>query len=390
MKRLKICLLLHFYQPWWQFPWVLKQIVNECYRPILKLIEEFDCRHTTTARLAHGCFCFTININLVLLEHLEKDYPDVVEGFKKAIQSGKLELLGSTAQHPIMPLVPEFVQGNQITEDSDKKESCFGIKHNCQGFFLPEMAFSTNLIQLLKSYDYEWTVIDDEPFVATYGKNSVPFNSIINHDGFNVFMRSNHWSNIISSGKFSFADIKAMMEFEIPNWTGNVPAYLILAMDAETFGHHHKHLIDTFLRPMLKEWAGHKIVPIESLGAYFPEREVHYLPDGSWSTSINNIERNNPYPLWSSRMSIDRYRLWRLVNQALNHFEHAREDCLKMTSSCHWWQISRAGWEPEFMQKGAELAMNVIKEYGSADEIAFVQKDYDELMQLKKVFAHND
>ena len=30
MENLKIGLLLHFYQPWWQFPKVLEQIVAQC------------------------------------------------------------------------------------------------------------------------------------------------------------------------------------------------------------------------------------------------------------------------------------------------------------------------------------------------------------------------
>ena len=378
MKRLKIAFFLHFYQPWWQFPWKLKEIVRESYAPILDLIEEFEG------------FCFSANINLVLLTQLEEHCPDVAERFIRAIQSGRLELVGSTAQHPIMPLIPEFVQKAQIEEDTEKKENHFGIKPNCRGFFFPEMAFSISNVELLKNYGYQWTIVDDEPVVATCGKGAVPFNGILSWNDFKVFMRSNYWSNKISSGKFSFTEIKAMMEREIPGWTGNVPAYVIFAMDAETFGHHHKSLINTLLRPMLKEWAGNKIVSIESLVSDFAERKVYYLPDGSWSTSIEDIKRDNSYPLWSSRFSIDRYRLWRLVNLALAHFDQARDECLRMTSSCHWWQISRSGWEPEFMQRGAQLAMDVIKEYGTQDEVASARGDYDELMQLKKVSVHED
>jgi len=385
MEKLKIALLLHFYQPWWQSPEMIKKITDECYRPISRLLEEFDG------------FCFTANINLSLLGHLENYCPDIVEGFKKAVQGGRLELMASTAQHPIMPLIPEFVQRAQIEEDINMKESRFGIRRNCGGIFLPEMAFSTKSIELLRSYGYEWTVIDDEPFVAIYGKDSAPFNSIINWNGFKVFMRSGRWSNLISSGRYSFADIKGKMECEIPNWTGNSLAYLIFAMDAETFGHHHHHLIDTFLRPMLKEWAGlpaqagQKIIPIASLSSlHFPERIINYLPDGSWSTSIDDVRKDDPYPLWSPKISRYRHMLWQLVNLALSHFEYAREDCLKMTSSCHWWWISRSGWEPEFMKKGAVVAMDIIRKYGSVEEVASIQDTYDELMRIQKIYIRTD
>lgn len=377
MDNLKLVLFLHWYQPWWQFQEVIEKISRECYEPTLGLIEEIDG------------FCFTININLSLLEHLKQYRPDIVERLKNAVRAGKLELVASTAHHPIMPLISESVQRAQMEEDLRKKEEHFGIKHSCRGFFLPEMAFSPNLIELLKSYNYEWTVTDDVPFVAHYGKNSIPFNKIVSLKGFKVFMRSSYWSNMISSGKFSFWDITNMMESQIPNWTGNAPAYLIIAMDGETFGHHHHHLIDTFLRPMLKEWAGKKIVSIESLISEFPERKVHYLPEGSWSTSIEDIERNNPYPLWSA-FSRNRYFLWKLVNTALEHMEQAPEDCLKITSSCHWWWISRSGNEPDFMKKGADLAMDIIKKYGTREEKASVQESYDKLMKVTKVFVNND
>lgn len=377
MKNLKIGLLLHQYQPWWNTQDVIEKICREHYEPTLRLVEEVDG------------FCFTININLSLLEHLERCSPDIVARLKNMVQAKRLELVASTAHHPILPLISESVQRAQIEEDLRKKEEHFGIRHNCSGFFLPEMAFSPNIIELLKSYKYDWTVTDDVPFVAHYGRNSVPFNKIVSMKGFKVFMRSNLWSNMISSGRFSFWDIRNMMESQIPNWTKGVPAYMIIAMDSETFGHHHRHLIDTFLRPMLKEWAGNTIVPIESLISDFPERKVHYLPEGSWSTSIEDIERNNPYPLWSA-FSRNRYFLWKLVNTALEHIEQAPEDCLKITSSCHWWWISRSGNDPDFMKKGAMLAMEIINKYGTEEEKNSVQESYDKLMKVTKVFVNND
>ena len=75
--------------------------------------------------------------------------------------------------------------------------------------------------------------------------------------------------------------------------------------------------------------------------------------------------------------------LWRLVNSALNYFEYHREDCLKITSSCHWWWISgRPRWEPEFMKLGAKKAIEIIRQHGSSEEIATAEKTYKELKEL--------
>jgi len=373
VENLKIGFLLHFYQPWWQrqFPAVLRKISDQSYRPILRLLNDIDG------------FCFTANINLSLLELLENDFSDVRSGFKDAVDGGKIELTGSPAQHPILPLIPEFLQRAQIEDDGKRKESQFGIKRNCRGFYLPEMAFRRSDVGLLKELGYKWTVIDDEPFVAVYGSASVPFNHMIVWNGFKTYMRSGLWSNKISSGKYSFYDIKAQMEHELGQWVRNEPAYLIIAMDGETFGHHHGHLIDQFLRPMLEEWAGNKIVPIETLEQSFPWRSVQYLPDGSWSTSAEDIRKNDPYPLWNSRFNRYHYMLWKLVNSGLNYFEQCEDDCFKMTSSCHWWWISgRPYWEPEFMKFGAKKAIEIVRQYGSLEEVNTAEKLYKDLKEL--------
>lgn len=369
MENLKIGLLLHFYQPWWQFPAVLQKIANQCYEPILRLINRTDG------------FCFTANINLSLLELLESNFSDVITGFREAANKGKLELMGSPAQHPIFPLIPEFLQRAQIEDDEKRKESQFGLKRNCRGFYLPEMAFSRNNLGLLKQYEYRWSVIDDEPFRSVHGY--VPFDHIITWNGFRTYMRSNLWSNRISSCRYSFNDIRSMMDCELPSWTGNAPAYIIIAVDAETFGHHCGCLVDNFLEPMLNEWKD-KIVPIESLGQSFPVRSKAYLPDSSWSTSADDIRKNDPYPLWNSRFNIYHSTLWKLVNMTLGYSPNCQQDCLKMTSSCHWWWISgRPHWEPEFMKFGAKKAVGVIKQYGSATEIKEAEKLYDKLKELK-------
>ena len=368
MENLRIGLLLHFYQPWWQFSETLKNIVNQCYRPILRLVDEVDG------------FCFTANINLSLLDLLEKDYPDVVAGFREAVRTGKIELAGSPAQHPIMPLIPEFMQRAQI-DDENRKESQFGIKRNSRGFYLPELAFSMKDVGLLKEYGYKWTVIDDMVFGA---KNSgaVPFNHIITYNGFKVFMRSRTWSKFVAYDHPNFDELRSRLEHDMPGWTKGAPAYLIMAMDGETFGHHHMDLVERLLKPMLGSWMGNKIVPLETIGQNFPTRSVSDLHDSSWSTELDDLDRSNPYPLWKSRFNIYHLKLWELVEMALDHSDSAREDCLKITSSCHWWWISRADWNPDFMKKGAKKAFEIVKQHGTSEEINIAEKLYQELKEL--------
>lgn len=379
MDNVKIVLKLHFYQPWWQFPSVLENIVNQTYRPILQLVRNTDG------------FCFTANVNAVLLQLLEKHgFEDVIYGFQEAVKNGKIELVGSTAQHPILPLISDRVKAMQIEEDEKIKKS-FGIEKNCRGLFLPEMAFSRHDIGLMRDCGFRWSVVDDVPYCATFNCKP-PFDNIVMLDGFKTFMRSGHWSNTIARDNCSFDEIKAKMSCEIPDWTKGVPSYLILAMDAETFGHHHPNLINIFLEPMIREWVRNgKICSLESLEGIFPWRNMPFLPDGSWSTSTEDVRRNDPYPLWKSHMNKHHQDLWELTNLAIQYFERCPQDCLKITSSCHqWWISGRPYWNPEFMKfgirgrsdLGVRGAIDIVREFGFADEIKRAQDLYDGLIRL--------
>ncbi len=389
MENLKIGFLLHFYQPWWQFPHVLKEIVNRCYYPILKLVEETPG------------FCFSANINYSLLELLNRDYTETLDGFildhdfhyvisrfKKAVEEKKIELLGSTVYHPILPLIPKNIQIVEMAADTQFKRMLWGIEKNCGGIFLPEMAFSRSIVPNLQSCGYKWTLADDEPFRVQCGY--VPFDRIPAIDGFQIFLRSNLWSNLIAQGKlFNFEFMRRRMEREIPDWTKNQPAYLILALDAETFSWHCKDLIGNLLEPLIKEWgsSGQQIlIPFEEIINKFEPWNLCSMISGSWATSEEDIRNGDFYPLWKLKSNIHHQNLWRLVEMALKYAETpgANWDCMKIVSSCHWWWISRRPeWRPEFMKFGARKAFEIIRQYGTPEEIAEAKKIFEKLDSLK-------
>ena len=400
MENLKIGFLLHFYQPWWQFPRVLTEIVNQCYRPVLWLADNMPG------------FCFSANINFSLLELLDHEYTlfestdgytkpvdglalncsghgfrGVIGQLRRLVSDRKIELLGSTAYHPIMPLIPKKMRIEQMEMDTQVKRSFWNINKNCDGIFLPEMAWSQNILPDLKHCGYKWTIIDDGPFKAQYGK--VPFNRIPSVRGFKVFLRSNYWSNRISFDQFDFGEIRNKMREEIPKWTDNQPAYMILAMDAETFGHHSKRLLEKFLIPMVKEWgeAGSGILtPIEVIGKSFPAKDLIKIENGSWSTSEDDYRRDDAFPLWRSKYNVYHREFWDLVNMALQYSDNpsAMFDCMKIISSCHsWWISRRPFWKPEFMKFGAKKAMEIIGRFGNQTENNEAKKIFEKLDSLQ-------
>ncbi|HWQ29267.1 MAG TPA: hypothetical protein VNN12_09615, partial [Dehalococcoidia bacterium] len=85
--------LLHFYQPPIQIPEVLRKVVDESYRPLLEVFQQYPYARVT------------VNINGVLTEMLfESGYTDVIDGLRELAERGQLEFVGSAKYHAILPL----------------------------------------------------------------------------------------------------------------------------------------------------------------------------------------------------------------------------------------------------------------------------------------------
>ena len=88
--------LLHIYQPPTQDPKVLRNIDNECYKPLFSLLEEFDDAK------------FSLNINGILFElFYEFGLSDTMDLLKNLVSENKIEIVGTAKFHPILPLIPE-------------------------------------------------------------------------------------------------------------------------------------------------------------------------------------------------------------------------------------------------------------------------------------------
>lgn len=356
MNGFRLGVLLHFFQPYWQFKEVLERITAQCYRPIFRFVRE----------RGKG-FAFTMNMNYSLLNLLEKQgYDDVLDDIKFCVQNNLIELVGTAAFHPIIPLIPAKEAGKQIAEDIHKKK-IMGIAANSKGFFFPEMAFNMQSLNFLRQkFGFNWTVVQDVAVLPW----KIPFDHIISYRGFSVFLRSSHWSEYIWNNHINFYEFAEKLNYELPAWFKGGSGYLVIAMDAETFGHHVPGLSESFLFPLTENWGNGIILPFEKLVDYFPRRESEELSNCSWSTNYSDLYCNDPFPLWKSKYNKNQLILWNLVEMALKYADcpEAIHECLKMVNSCHWWWISRDHWNPRFMLIGAKKAFDVIEKCGTKKE----------------------
>ncbi|MFH1454324.1 MAG: hypothetical protein ABIH00_10180 [Armatimonadota bacterium] len=370
--------LLHIYQPPEQYDFVLKQIVEECYRPLFDLI-----LRKPKAR-------FTVNINWSLTELLlNNGYADVVESIKKCLDAGKIEITGTAAYHVILPLIPEDLRRRQIRINYENNKKIFGKNYTREGFFPPEMAFGHEIVSDIKVAGYKWTITEDIPFGCIH--QEAPYNYIPSVDDLAVFLRSNHWSNSISFDKdaqghhFRGDVVLGRMLRELGGWFKTQNGYMVLAMDGETFGHHVKGYIENFLEPFLDalERMEDKIelVKITDLMEKFPKLEKS-VPPGSWSTTSEDFWRGDFYPLWKSHYNKCHHILWELTDIAINSVRRLLEDFDKSLNSCtYWWcppSPDSSESMPKMTKKGIDMLLNIIKETNSSD--------YKKALQLKEEF----
>ncbi len=354
MKHISI--LLHIYQPPNQDPDIVRLVDAECYRPISALLE------STGARV-------TVNMNYSLTEQLAVISPSTPEILGAA---GGVEFCTSGAYHPILPLVPEAEAERQI-ELNNRGNGRLLRRWAPSGVFPPEMAFSSRLASLFARMGYLWTVTDDLPWVSAGGE--APFDWIPSCGGLSVFLRSNFWSNRIAFHGIDGALTATEIREGLAAWSGERDAYLVIALDGETFGHHRKGAVDGFLRPFLESagrMPGVRLTTLGELRGIFPAKPVD-IPDGSWSTSPADMARGVPWPLWNDPAVADHGALRALSSSVLAWARECRGDDVatladRMLYSCPFWWASPGRENPAQVRRGVlsmiETALAAFRETG--------------------------
>jgi len=327
-----ISFLLHAYQPPWQFPEMLKRIIAECYDPMFDFILKNE-----NAR-------FTVNINYSLLEQIEREgYVGLLRKIRMAAEGGRIELTGSGAFHPILPLIPQKEAERQIELNKQGVERILGISH-LTGFFPPEMAFSARLTSIVKS-NYLWTITEDVPVILEHGYRPYDFISLVN--GLQVFLRNSFWSKKIAfkNDNFNGRDIVRWIFENLSRLNREDSAYVILAMDMETFGHHipgYISFLEQFVND-LRERKEIKLALITELLNLFPLRELR-IPPSNWGMEPQQFLKKNYFALWKNRNNPAHLLLWQIVNLALSSLKpdnsETRDLMDRALNSCQFWWLS--------------------------------------------------
>ncbi len=362
--------LLHFYQPPTQTHDILVKVTCEAYRPLLKVLDEHE-----NARVA-------VNVQGVLTELLcDHGLGDVVDGLRVLAEKGRIEFVGSGKFHPILPLIPAAQRGRSIEENHHANEAALGPVWRPRGFFPPEMCFSPEVADSIRNSGHEWFIMSGVGCPVEWPTTVV--HRVPSGDGsLAVLFRDDVLSNRIS---FRETDPRRFLD-DLARIGSGGNAYVLTAMDAETFGHHITAWERDFLAATFELMAND---PSGTARMVLPSELIEKFPEGapiepissSWSTSRADLKENNPFPLWNAPTNDLHTLQWEYVDHCLALASLAEENATTKESrkfavlagerlqpalhSCQfWWASQRPMWDVTMILRGLLMLSEVLLNAG--------------------------
>lgn len=348
---------LHIYQPPNQDPAILDQVTKESYLHIIKLLKKYP-------RLK-----FTLNISGTLQEQLNHNgYLKVITEIKTLVKKGKIELVGSAMYHPILPLLPRSEIKRQIQLHNEISLERFGKNYKPKGFYLPEMAYSKKVADVIKEMGFKWIILDEIHFPGKEVNNNTKYK--IKNNGLFVVFRNRNLSK-------SFPPEVIFKNLEKLNQKSKQNNYVITAHDGELYGHWHKEDVGGYYRKSFTSRKIQNITVSEYLKSIRKTKEIT-LKNANWESTPAELNSKIPYALWDDPKNKIHQLLWELRELAIKairgnendpQYIWSRNHLDRGLASCSWWWaaerrpdvFSPITWNPTEIEKGLKELISSIR-----------------------------
>jgi hypothetical protein len=376
---------LHFYQPANIDPYVVEEATEKSYKWLIKILED------------NPEVNFTFNITgCLILRWRELGYFDLIKRIRELIDKGQIELTGSAAYHPLLPLIPAEEAKSQIKENTEILKNNFGGNLELRGFFLPEMAYGRDIAKIIKEAGFEWVILDELAYNGSFEKAPQAGTVCLDIDsGLQAIFRDRKLSS-------DYVPRRILSELKKEDRKETV----VTATDAELYGLRHVDK-EGELAKVLNE----RDISTFTVSDYIDSRqnpEEKRLTACSWESSEKEIKRGAPYFLWFDKKNKIHRDLWKLARLAYNVSVEYKDDSnhkwtewhLKrgLASCVFWWASAKDfsyifgpyAWNPDEIERGVnELIRSVrsVEDKKSVREKVKAEKLY---IKIKKtIWKHH-
>jgi len=145
--RVSLALVLHNHQPVGNFGWVIQDVYEQAYLPMLDALDR------------HPGIRVGLHYTGPLLSWFADNRPEALHRIRGLVDRGQAEIVGGGYYEPILAALPDRDRQGQLIRMRDELEHLFGERP--RGAWLAERVWEPSLAGDLAAAGYEWTVLDD-------------------------------------------------------------------------------------------------------------------------------------------------------------------------------------------------------------------------------------
>ncbi len=373
---------LHFYQPVHTDAHFIKEATEKSYKRIISALE------------ANPDIKFTLNINACLfLRWEELGYSDLIKRIAVLLEKKQIELTGNAAYHPLLPLIPREEVEKQIEESEKIFKKHFGSNYKPRGFFMSEMAYGKEAAKIVKSFGYEWTILDE---ISYNGKlKQVDFRKC-------YIDKASKLKLVFRSRKLSSGYVPKAVSKLLDKANGEIIA--ITATDAELYGLRYNDIHDELGKLFKNEHLETKLISdyLDSVLIDKQGKEID-LVSSNWESTERELKDRRAYPLWKDNKKEIHKKLWQLANHAYttvnkhqddSNYYWARWHLVRGLSSCTFWWASGKdfryifgpyAWNPDEIERGTNELIRSIRALNNELTITDKIKAERLFVEIKKI-----
>lgn len=210
---------------------IMEKVAQKSYRPMNALLEKLLAQHPE--------FSLSLSISGTFIEQAEAWAPDVIDSFKRLVDTGRVEIVAETYHHSLAFFysLPEFER--QVAMHRDKVKQVFGVEP--QVFRNTELAYNDDLAKWADNYGYKGILAEGwDPILQWRSPNFVyqPVNTRYTKLLLKNYRLSDDLAFRFSNkgwGDYPLTVDKYMDWLDKAFLNGNI---VNLFMDYETFGEH--------------------------------------------------------------------------------------------------------------------------------------------------------